>query len=86
MTSENGRWRERILAEIIAYEDDELIQQAWNDFAEWEASDKAKEDLERDLKDAVRQLSDLVVLSQQGRGRLRSFLFTKRVQDFKRKQ
>ena len=76
--------RDDIRAGILRYEDDELVQQAWDEFAAFEARDDVKEPLRRDIEDAERHLRDAVVLSGEGRGRLRNFLYTKRRQDKKR--
>lgn len=83
MTSD--RCRDDIRAEVNAYEDDELVQTAWDEFDQFAATQDVKRDIESDLREAEEELSRHVVLSRQGRGRLRSFVLNKRLQDSRRR-
>lgn len=73
--------REAINAEIYAYEDEELVQQAWMELAAWQVDLTIKDDVARDIQEAEDQLSQQVVLSTEGRRRLRMFLAEKRFQE-----
>jgi hypothetical protein len=77
------RIKRRIRREIDAYEDDDLVKEAWIEFHDWEADVDLKRDTEADLVDAERQLSEHVVLSGEGRRRLSTFVFNKRWQERK---
>ena len=77
------RWQERLRAEIHQLEDSELVQAAfdeyWEDFGANDDIDPIvrRQTLE-DLREAKRELDVQIVLSTEGRGRLRSFLFNER--------
>lgn len=75
--------REVINAEIYAYEDEELVQQAWMELVAWQVDDAIKQHVTQDLEGAERELARQVVLSKEGRRRLRTFLSEKRFQERK---
>lgn len=66
---------------VLGYEDDDLIQRAWDEFLGFEASAEVKAEVRRDIEEAEEQLLNFSVLSGEGRGRLRQFLFNKLCQD-----
>jgi hypothetical protein len=78
-------WRDRLRAEIIAelnkYTDGELVQVAWMEFEDWDAPPDPKGQLLRDLQEAEQQLQSTVVLSREGRRRMKMFLYNKKKQD-----
>jgi hypothetical protein len=67
------------LTEVGAYEDDQLVQVAWEALAALGVTDVVKRVLTEDLSDAENQLHD-PALATQGRGRLRRFVFSTRVE------
>jgi hypothetical protein len=70
--------------EIYGYSDLDLVQVAWEEWADFDADERIKAQLGSDLREAERQITEHVVLSMQGRGRLRKFVFNKRRQDRRR--
>lgn len=75
--------KDRLAGIVNGYEDDELVQAAWEEFADisgsWDWD--LVEDLRADIEEAETELDEKVVLSKRGRGRLRNFLLTKRLRD-----
>ena len=76
-----ARLRDLILEEVRGYSDVELVQVAWEEFHAFDAPGEIKDPLEEDLREAERQVTEDVALSLEGRGRLRSFLYNKRLQE-----
>ena len=79
------RLEERLRAEIAEYEDDELVEIAFDEFWEGIGSDenvdpRLRLEILDDLRQAERQLEGRVALGREGRGRLRSLLFNMRLQ------
>jgi hypothetical protein len=63
---------------INAYEDEQLIEVAWNELDRWKADEAVKLHVRKDLEEARLQLSEAVVLRPEGRSRLRRFIFNVR--------
>jgi hypothetical protein len=49
--------RNDINAEIYAYEDNELVQQAWMELVAWQVDDRIKEHVTRDIEEAEHELA-----------------------------
>ena len=77
------RWQERLREEIHELSDPELVQAAFDEYWAYVGDDQAIDARERleiykDLCNAEDLLTTKIVLSKQGRGRLRSFLLNSR--------
>jgi hypothetical protein len=70
---------------INAYEDEQLVEVAWNELDLWKADETVKLHVREDLEEAEWQLSEAVVLRPEGRSRLRRFIFNVRSHDGKRR-
>jgi hypothetical protein len=77
----NERERERLRSEINRrmnkLEDEQLIELAWSEFDAWKAKTKTKEVYREQLQEAQRQLNEEVVISREGRQRVRRFIATR---------
>jgi hypothetical protein len=71
---------------INAYEDEQLVEVAWNELDRWKAEETVKLHVRKDLEEAEWQLRQAVVLSPEGRNRLRRFIFNVRSHNGKRRR
>jgi hypothetical protein len=82
--SGDEKLRHELLEVINRYEDRNLVQIAWAEFETWDVGEDVKGDVRDDLVEAERQLDEQLVISREGRRRLRMFLFNRRLQERKR--
>lgn len=87
MNVSSGECRKRLRAEIYAYEHDELVQAALQEFADFSSHDLSDgafaEDLRaqwrNDLQAAKRELEGNGMLSRETLGPVRTFVLTRRI-------